>query len=282
MKPGQPMFTPRKILFAVALVLLCCALLNSRWTSWLSRPVHGFVHTTQRPAGWVVATFKPEATVQFSDATLEELKFRLEKAKKYNEELWQENRQLKEQIKTFEVIAEIRDLKSVRLVEAKVSRFNDDKINPTITVLRGSLHGVKKDDPVVYRFNMLGFVESVGPANSVVTLVTKPDYRTEVTIMPPNQDRMENNWPVFARAESNGKGGFTCDLSKDITKALRPGDIVRVSDRLRESANGFILGAIEKIQKHPDRPLQLDRITILPRTAIGEQGMVTVLTERKD
>lgn len=279
------MISARKALLAVALVLLCCALLNQRWTGWLTGPINGFVHTVQYPAGWLAGAIKPTVGVAYPEAVdsdLQALKQRIREANKYNDELWAENRRLRRQIDTFEVIAEIRDLEEVKLVEAKVSRFNDDPINPTMTLLRGAMHGVQEDDPVVYRFQMLGYIESVGPTTSTATLITKPDYRTEVTIRPPDQDRMENNWPVFARAQSDGKGAFYSDMAKDITKALRVGDVVRISDRLRESANGFVLGEIAEINKHPDRPLVDDRVLIKPTTPIGPQGMVTIITQRTD
>ena len=55
---------------------------------------------------------------------------------------------------------------------------------------------------------------------------------------------MEKNWPAFARAESNGKGAFVCDLSEEIADHLRVGDLISVSDTLRVTANGFVLGQV--------------------------------------
>lgn len=276
------MITPRKVLAFVVILLLCLALLNQRWTGYVTRPIFNIVDFFQYPAGWIAANFKPDPQVEhpeFTDAQLSELK---EQWDAYNMDLWLENRKLKEQLAAFEAIALIQDIKAIRPVEAKVSRFSPDKVNPTVRLLRGSLHGIKVDDAVVYKSNLLGFVEAVGPANCTVTLITKPSYRTEITIMPPGQVRMQDNWPVIARAESDGKGGFKTELEDAITQALRPGDIVRVSDTLRESANGFSLGVIDKIEDHDTRPYDLDIVTIRPRTLIGPQRMVTVLTDRTD
>lgn len=280
------MLTPRKGLFAVALVLLLCALLSQHWTGWFTTKVNATVETLQYPAGWLASNAKINPKVDYQDedeeATLEELKAELAKADAYNKQLWIENRKIKQQVEAFEAIAVIRDMSAIRPVEAKVSKFNDDPVNPTMKLLRGTLHGVKVDDAVVYKSNLLGFVREVGPATCTISLIVKKSYRTEVMITPPKQRRMENNWPVFARAESNGKGGFICDLSQDITQYLREGDVISVSDTLRESANGFVLGVIESIEDHPERPLQDDQLLIRPRTAIGPQGLVTILTERKD
>lgn len=279
------MFTPRKALTATVFVLLCCALLDTRWTGWLSGPVYSIVNTAQWPAGWLAATLvKHDANprVDLPDATLEELKRELDEADRYNKELWLANKDLKDQLRTFRAIAVIQDIERIRMVEAKVSQHNDDPVNPTMKLLRGKLHGVAVDDPVVYETNLIGFVEQVGPASCTVSLITRRGYRTEIIINPPEQRRMNNNWPAFARAESDGKGAFICDLSINIADALRPGDLVSVSDTLRATANGFVLGTIASIEDHPDRPLQDKRMVIRPRAPIGPQQSVTILTERKD
>ena len=279
------MFTARKTLFAVALVLLCCALLNTRWTGWLSGPVYNTVNTLQKPAGWITATVvKHDANprVQLPDATLEELKRELDKADRYNRELWLTNTELKRGLNAFKAIVEIQDIKSIRMVQAKVAHYADSAINPTMKLLRGKLDGVVVDDAVVYETNLIGFVQEVGPATCTVSLISRPDYRTEIILNPPKQRRMNNNWPAFARAESDGKGRFISDISEKIADHLRVGDLVSVSDTLRTTANGFVLGQIESIKDHPDRPLQDKRLVILPRAPIGPQQTVTILTQRKD
>lgn len=279
------MISARKALTATVFVLLCCALLDTRWTAWLSGPVHRIVNTLQWPAGWTAATlvkYDSDPQVDLPDATLEELKHELDEADRYNRELWLANSKLKQQLRTFQAIAVIQDIEAIRMVEAKVSQHNDDPVNPTMKLLRGALHGVAVDDPVVYETNLIGFVEQVGPASCTVSLITRRGYRTEIIINPPKQRRMNNNWPAFARAESNGKGAFICDLSLDIAEHLRPGDLVSVSDTLRATANGFVLGTIASIEDHPDRPLQDRRLTIRPRAPIGPQQSVTILTQRKD
>lgn len=277
------MISSRKVLLALVAVLFGTSLLGARWTGWLTKPITYAVIETQRPARWTAANLRSEAPARFDQTGDEdELRYRLDLAKRYNDALWQENKELKAQIAAYDVITEIRDLNQEQLVEAKVSRYAPGVVNPSMTLLRGSRDGIEKGNAVVFRANLLGFVESVGPASCVVSLITKPSYRSEIHIMPPNQDRMENNWPVVARVEADSRGRLFSDIDKDITEALREGDIVSVSDVLRPSANGFVLGTIASIQAHPDRPLQLNRVLIEPRTPIGKQAKVTVVTKRKD
>lgn len=276
------MVTPRKALLLVTIVLLCCALLKTSWTSWLIRPLQNTVDAVQWPAGWLAAKLKTEAPFEGQDLTLSQLEKQNRELRQYNSELWAENEKLKEQIESFKAIALVRDLKTIRPVEAYVASFNNDPVNPTMKLLRGSLHGIRSDDAVSFKTNLIGFVREVGPVTCVVSVITGPSFRSEVAIMPPSQLRAGNNWPVIARAESDGKGRFIADLSKEIASYLRAGDVVRINDTLRESANGFVLGDIESIEPHPNRPLLESRVLITPRTPIGRQAKVTVITERTD
>lgn len=277
------MITPRKGLFVVVIMLLLCALLNARWTGWFTRPVNRTVETLSYPAGLVASSFRSDPAVDYSQQTDKPLADSLAAERAWNDQLWQENERLREQLEAFEAIAEIRDIKAIQLVEARVSRFNGDAVNPTMKIMRGSLHRIKRDDAVAFKSNLIGFVtDDIGPVNATVTLITRPGFEIEVNIMPPQGVRAGQGWPVTDRAKSDGKGGFVCELDDQITQYLRKGDLVRVSDTIRGSANGFVLGVIAEIKDHDKRPLQLDRVIIKPRTPIGPQRMVTVLTDRTD
>lgn len=277
------MLTQRKALVLVTLVLLGCALLSTRWTSWLAHPVAHTVNTLQYPAHQLANTFKTDPPIEgpeVSETKREEL---LASALKENSELWQENERLREQIASFEAIREIRDIKSIRLVEARVARYNNDPVNPTMLLLRGSLHGVTTDDAVAYKSNLIGFVtDSIGPANATVTLITRKGFSIGVQIMPPPGVKALEGWPFKTRVKSDGDGKFYCEINKSIAKKLQPGDYVRASDTIRESANGFLLGIIEKVEPAKEDPLNLSRVTIKPRAPIGPQRLVTILTERTD
>ena len=279
------MITARKCLFAVALVLLLCALLNVGWTRWLTAPVRHTVETVQWPADWLawgLASFQDDPPVKGTDLPQSQLHEQLIEAQNYNMALWSENKDLRSQLEAFKAIAIITDIKAIRPVQAQVSVFNDDRTNPTMKLLRGSLAGIKKDDPVVYKQNIIGFVQDVGPVTSTAKLVTSPDYRSEVMIMPPNRNEAGDGWPFITRVQSDGKGAFYCDLKVKIANELRPGDVVRVRDALRKSANGFVLGEIKSIDEHPTNPRLESRVFIVPNTPIGPQSDVIVITERKD
>lgn len=282
------MLTQRKALVLFTLVLLGCALLNTRWTRWLAMPITHTVNTLQYPADRMANAMKTDPVVDYpqqSDDVLAEL---LERERKENEALWIEIERLNEQLASFDAIRNVRDIDSIRLVDASVSRYNSDPLNPTMLVLRGSLHGLKPDDAVAYKSNLIGFItESVGPANATVTLITRRGFSIGVHIKPPpdpdNPDKkLAPGWPFKTRVKSDGEGKFTFTVAKSTAKSFRPGDYVRAADTIRESANGFLLGLIEKIEEDPKDPLKLSRVIIAPRVPIGPQRTVTVLTERTD
>ncbi|MEO0474995.1 MAG: rod shape-determining protein MreC [Planctomycetota bacterium] len=277
------MLTQRKALVLVTLVLLGCALLNTRWTSWLASPLSQTVNTLQYPADFAASALRTETREEVDERSEDQLLALLDSALKENVELWIENEKLNEQLESFEVIYDRVDPKAVKLVEARVSRYNDDPINPTILVLRGSLHGLEPDDAVAFKSNLIGFVtDSIGPANATVTLIIREGFSIGVQIMPPPEVEAGEGWPFKTRVTSDGKGGFFCDLKNDIAEELRPGDYVRAADTIRDSANGFLLGIIDKIEPSDDAPLNLSRVTIKPRVPIGPQRTVTILTERTD
>jgi cell shape-determining protein MreC len=277
------MLTQSKALVLVTLVLLGCALLNTAWTGWLTGPIKQTVDTLQRPADALANAMRVDPAVDYADRTDQELADLLAEARKENDALWQENEKLKEQIDSFEAITEDRDMASIRLVEARVSRHNPDPTNPTMTILRGSLHGLEPDDAVAFKSNLVGFVtDSIGPANATVSLVTREGFSIGVHIMPPPEVEAGEGWPFKTRVSSDGEGKFITSLAQNVSKELRPGDYVRAADTIRESANGFLLGRIETIEPDPRDPLKLSRVVIAPRVPIGPQRMVTVLTERTD
>ena len=279
------MLTHRKALVLVTLVLLGCALLNTRYTKYLTRPITHTVNTLQYPADMLANQFKSDQPIDAPEASEQELAIMLREARKENEELWIEIEKLNEQLASFEAIKEIRDIESIRLVEARVSRFNPDATNPTILILRGSLHGIQRDDAVGSKSNLIGFVtDSIGPANATVTLITRKGFSIGVQIKPPpKKDQvLPPGWPFKTRVISDGEGRFFFDVNKKTSESLRAGDYVRAADTILESANGFLIGYIEKIEDSKDDPLKLSRVIVKPSVPIGPQRTVTVLTERKD
>jgi cell shape-determining protein MreC len=282
------MLTQRKALVLVTLVLLGCALLSTRWTRWLAMPITHTVNALQYPADRMASAMKTDPEVAYPEQSDDVLAELLARERKENEALWIEIDRLNEQLASFNAIINVRDIDSIRLVDANVSRYNNDPVNPTMLVMRGSLHGLKADDAVAYKSNLIGFVtDSVGPATATVTLVTRKGFSIGVHIKPPpdpnNPDKkLAAGWPFKTRVKSDGAGRFFVTVAKSTAKSLRPGDYVRAADTIRESANGFLLGLIEKIEDDPKDPLNLSRVVIKPRAPIGPQSTVTILTERTD
>jgi len=279
------MITQRKALVLVTLLLFACALLNTGWTNWLTRPITHTINTLQYPADWLANQFKDDQPIDVPEASKQELALLLREARKENEELWIEIEKLNDQIASFNAIQEIRDIESIQLVEARVSRYNSDPTNPTMLILRGSLHGLQRDDAVASKSNLIGFVtDSIGPTSATVTLLTRKGFSIGVQIKPPpKKDQvLPPGWPFKTRVESDGKGGFFFEVKQKTAQGFRPGDYVRAADTILESANGFLIGYIEKIEDSKDDPLNLSRVTIKPSVPIGPQRTVTVLTERND
>ena len=286
------MLSQRKALVFVTLLLLCCALLNTRWTRWLTRPVSSAVETLVIPADWVASSIgdAPQAvsearTDEPLDEQLTQAKRRLEIEQALNSQLWQENERLRQQIKEFDAIVDTLPVESIKLVGARVARSNSDPVNPTMKLLRGSLHGLKPEDAVVFEADLIGFVtDEIAPMSSTVSLINRPGFEIEINVVARPAPESDESWIIRNRAAwSDDDQAFICEMkNQTVQDYVRLGNTVRVNDAIRDSANGFVLGEIAEIQDHEKFPLQLRRVVIRPRTAIGAQRMVTVLTERND
>ena len=309
------MITPRKGLFAVALLLLLCGLLRTDWTIYVSRPINHTVKTLQWPAGmvasWSLITPDPESETAHDDDPEESLVHQLEAANQFNRHLYNVNRELRDQLATFQAITNIKDMSSFQLVDARVSSRSNDPANPTIDILQGSLRGLQRNDPVLYRSDLIGFVtDQIGPTTATVQLINHPDFSMQVHIQPPinqivdipevlerdeNDDSVnagelidqrlsESGWPLVDRIETDDDTGeLYLDMRISLVDGhLQVGDFVTAGDSLYESATGIVIGVIDRVERHPNNPELLRRVFIRPRTPIGEQGRVIVITEVDD
>ena len=281
---SKPLLTSRKALVAVVLLLLLSSLLPSRFAKWI-----GSLPTTiaeslsvpvSHPVSWASHKLRAEDRGPVENITQERWAKEKEEYDRLNRELWAINRDLRESLAAFEAIALIRDPKDIRPIEAAVINFNNDRNNPVMLISQGTRAGVTGGDPVVYRTNLLGFVEKEpGLLNCKVELMNLPGRRIRVAMQPVGA--VEYPWPVieYAIADDNGQT-FHCD--RPIDHPLEVGHIAWVYDDLHEQAYGFLLGRIVAIEDHPDKPYELDRIVIRPDVPIGPQGRVMVITEREE
>jgi len=281
---SKPLLTSRKALVAVVLLLLLSSLLPSRIAKWIGSLPTTVAETVSvpvsHPVSWASHKLRPDDRGPVEQMTEAEWVIEKEKYERLNKELWAINRDLRESLAAFEAIALIRPMADIRPVEAAVINFNNDRNNPVMLISQGTRAGVRGGDPVVYRTNLLGFVEKEpGLLNCKVELMNRPGNRIRVAMQPTGA--VEYPWPVieYAVAADNGQT-FYCDRPDG--HPLEVGQIAWVYDDLHEQAYGFLLGRIVAVEDHPDDPHKLDRIIIRPDVPIGPQGRVMVITEREE
>ena len=127
--------------------------------------------------------------------------------------------------------------------------------------------------------NLLGFVSAdVGSLRCSVQLVTVPKSRYQVRLIAPGEGILPDDEPVYVYADASG-AFFYCDLP-DGQHNVRVGDLASMADDIYHQAYGYILGEVSEVRgDHPDDPLGLDRIIILPAMDPARQRDVMIQIE---
>ncbi|MEM9020932.1 MAG: rod shape-determining protein MreC [Planctomycetota bacterium] len=278
------MLTSRKALVAVVGLLVVTSLLPIRYAKWVgvlpTMLARNLSVPVSDPVSWASHKIRPTSSGPVEDLTAEQWALQKQDYDRLNRELWAINKDLRETLAALEAITININPKDVRPVEAGVVNFNNDRNNPVMLINQGTRVGIAGDDPVVFRTNLLGFVErEPGLLNCNIQLVSRPGFNLAVILQPLGAPPGEGVVEDRARAHASGQYFY---VDRSLGHGVEPGHIVWSNDDRYPNAKGFLLGRVTEIAKHPDRPLDTERIIIRPDVPIGLQGRVMVITQRED
>lgn len=150
-------------------------------------------------------------------------------------------------------------------IEARVVGFPPENETQAVTIDKGSLAGVRRDDGVVDSNGVVGHVASVGPLTSTVTLVT--DYTSRI----PAVVRSGRWWGI-------ARGNLTSVRMEYIPEdaPLRAGDVV-VTGEGRAFHAGVPLGTVESVERGDTTLYQT--AVVKPSAALGALDRVVVIPQ---
>src|SRR5262249_39644598 len=203
--------------------------------------------------------------------------FALRGAKRENESLKARNSELESQIielrekaKLFEQIEDLNRspaLSSYRRVNALVIGRDPDNWFKTVIIDRGSIAGVKKDQPVVTTEGLVGRVVMVSPISSRVLLITDERHGAGAVVA----QTAENRIVGFLK----GKNHSLCELNPlSEGGKLKNGEEVITSGQDQLYPRGLLIGRVMNL---PDQGPIPQAIDVEPAAALQKLETVAVL-----
>lgn len=173
---------------------------------------------------------------------------------KENEELKDEISKLQQQLVDLEEMKEensrLKNLQGIKdeysditsMVDASViSRDPNDRFSSFI-IDKGSLHGVKKSDPVIANGSLVGIISEVGPINSRVTTILSPELSVGV------MENESKNLGVLKGDSALLKDGCTKMAILANASAFSSGDMIITAGSSSLFPKGIRVGRITSIK----------------------------------
>jgi rod shape-determining protein MreC len=183
-----------------------------------------------------------------------------------NRSLIQENARLHELAAAYAAEVAVRPrIDLFNGIEARVVGFPPEDESEAVTIDKGSIAGVRRDDGVVDGKGVVGRVASVGPLSSEVVLVT--DYASRI----PAVVRRGRWWGI-------ARGNITSVRMEYVPEdaPLRAGDVI-VTGEGRSFHSGVPIGTVKSIERGDTTLYQTAVVT--PAAALGALDRVVVVPQ---
>lgn len=279
----KPWLTQRRLLSAVAFVLFAASFLPTDWGQSLAAVPHWLVSAALAPPGAVITSvshrLRPGPSHQIAEQlTNEQLHLQFGQAMQYVHQLEVKVQQLEAENARLKQSRQRINLEHVQLLDVRVTEFSGSRSNPVITIDHGKRAGIGKRMAVVNGFSLVGTVIAVGALTAEVRLITTPNTGLSVRIVPPTTQtppRELDTWVQYKTADH----AFRFDPAID--KPVKVGDVAYLDDdRWPADAQGFLVGKVTRIMRHPTNPLNLKRVIIQPVVTLRDLSQVTVLVPK--
>ncbi len=273
---NRPPITPKRVLIALAVMLLISSQLPSTAATTLSYIPHSFVSLISQPAALLIrlsTTLRPPRAQNPDFAVGGDLAEQLAQAKVYIDNLEQEVIELRQVSQSLAQIDALLDLGGIKLVGANVLGFNGDLENPILTIGVGSNDGLREGLAVVWGAGLVGKVVATSGNTADVQLITAADTKLQVRVAKPNATTTP--LPAFIEVADDGRSFFTEEFAID--DPVQAGDIVHLADNSWQfRANGFLVGVVTEVGES-ERPLLNSRVVIHPTQSLASLTRVAVL-----
>ncbi len=276
---NRPPITPKRILIAIAVLLLLSSQLPTGAATAIASIPRAFVGFISKPATMLQrmsATLRPGRANAPDFTPGGDLAEQLAQANVYIDTLEQEILELRDVSQSLAQIDALLDLGGIRLIGANVLGFNGDLENPILTIGVGESSGLREGLAVVWGAGLVGRVVSTSAQTADVQLVTAAGTKLQVRIAKPVHDGVSEPLPAFIQVAEDGRSFITEDFAVDAP--VQVGDLVHLADDSWQfRARGFIVGVVTEAGDHPDRPYLNKFVVIRPTLPLPSLTRVAVL-----
>jgi len=273
---NRPPITPKRVLIALAVLLLIASQLPYNAATALSYIPHSFVSLISQPAALLhrmSTTLRPHRAQNPDFAAAGDLAEQLAQARVYIDNLEQEVIELRQVSQSLAQIDALLDLGGIKLVGANVLGFNGDPSNPILTIGVGSNDGLREGLAVVWGAGLVGKVVATSGNTADVQLITAAGTKLQVRVTKPNADTAP--LPAFIEVDKDRRSFVTEEFAVD--DPVQNGDLVHLADDSWQfRARGFLVGVVTEVGES-SRPLLNSRVVIRPTQTLASLTRVAVL-----
>jgi len=266
----------RRILVVVIGMLLVSSLLPVSVARSIAIVPYTVVTAVLSPISRVLKTFadtlRPGCSLEIEAGTFNSLRADRDQALKTIQELELQIIDLRERLARLTESS----VSESRQIEARVIWYSSDLANPVLRINKGSKEGVTPSLAVVWGVQLIGMVQNANRLSAEVSPITAPGTGMWVRVVPPDPNSTRRLADQL-RLSDDGRS-FYLDVARDAP--LEIGDLAHLADGQGiwpPEASGFVVGKVQKISDHPERPLSLKRAIVQPLYDLPRLSRVAVL-----
>ena len=292
---NRRVFTHRRILAGVVVLLVVMSQLPGPVVGWMSNKPRQFVASLLNPVTqplWRMSSSvrrPPDLDVDlpFSQLTPSLPPDQADLVRQFRQtqlQYMQYMRQLELELEDARrVIAQLSQIKQhlnledSRIVVAAVTTASADPAGPTLTINRGTRNSMELRTGLVVTagYDLVGRLSNVGPASSTVRPITARTLLTVRMVPPVSGAPSRQVFPVQLQSNPT-KGLFYAQVDGDAP--VQSGDLAHLDDRTWPSTSrGLIVGKVIQVEPHPDDPVLRRRIIVQPTQSLRHLTQVQVL-----
>jgi cell shape-determining protein MreC len=186
---------------------------------------------------------------------------------------------LQQQLEQLQAFPDEQLRKPVREISARVALRSSAPYG-TVTINRGSSHGVIKDTVAAYnRTHLLGRIIEVSALQSVLLPLANPSMGLVDAVVIPQDHSGDVALEKAARIQVEPVGDGTLHGDADRSVLVKVGDLVRVFDAAwPDSAQGMVIGKVLEVGPRDDQPLR-NRVIVRPEYHVSGVAYFTLKIE---
>jgi cell shape-determining protein MreC len=275
----KPLLTPRRSLLILALLLFVNAMLPERHAQTAGYIPATVVNFAAAPLAAPLKSLsgslrarEPDRIEMGTPADVEvQYQLALQRLRQLEAELDEAQRL----IMTLTQSREMLSLAGTRLVPARAWGFAGERVRPVVNIDRGRSRGIHEGMAVVHGINLVGRVDRAYANTADVELITAPNSRLQVRILPPRTDEAPRELVEILELAPDRR---TFRVQVKIDAPVQQGDLAHLIDeRWPAEARGYVVGQVVRVNPDPSAPHSFRIVEVRPLAPLESLNRLTVL-----